>query len=567
VDRPWAHAPLLEGAEPHFLDDHLRGTAALAKDFLPPGVDPDLGIQMCLRHDQGKSRQPWQQFIRTAGKNASEAHIEGNDSTSRKHGPPHSPEGALRVLRQVGTGDVRRGMRSPLAMLMAWVIYGHHGGLKDSETLKSCLGEAADTWKADAGTDAFCAAVEPPGTLPELADWLRKASSKEVFCRSYELLVRMMYSALVDADFLDTERYFAQAGDKDAETNTRARATPTPTLQEAWTHLETKLADLDVKSDSEETVSVRDVNALRRDVRSACLDAANLSTGLFSLTVPTGGAKTLGSLAFAIQHAIHNGLQRVIVAVPFTSITEQTATVFRDFLPPGTVLEHHSNLDPVKETAQSRVASENWDMPVIVTTQVQLFESLLANRSSHCRKLHNLCRSVLVLDEVQSLPAPYLLPVLDLLDELARHYGTTVLLTTATQPELHARPLGGVRFQGLSAKPMEIIPESLGFPRRTNGKAPPGPGHLPSESRCPGLGPGAGNAWHPSLPPLHSHVPSTPPQDIGRDQGAPGQRRNLPSGLHPVDRSWRRCGLSGGLSRHGRPGSAGPERRTLQPKR
>ena len=203
------------------------------------------------------------------------------------------------------------------------------------------------------------------------------------------------------------------------------------------------------------------MNTLRRQVRSACLEAASLPPGLFSLTVPTGGAKTLGSLAFAIQHALQQGLQRVIVAVPFTSITEQTAAVFRDFLPPGTVLEHHSNLDPAKETAQSRVASENWDMPVIVTTQVQLFESLLANRSSRCRKLHNLCRSVLVLDEVQGLPAPYLLPVLDLLDELARHYGTTVLMTTATQPELHARQLGGIRFQGLSARPREIIPESL----------------------------------------------------------------------------------------------------------
>ncbi|HWQ08555.1 MAG TPA: hypothetical protein VN436_05595, partial [Holophaga sp.] len=205
--------------------------------------------------------------------------------------------------------------------------------------------------------------------------------------------MRMMYSALVDADFLDTERYFARTGSKEAEASTRARATPTPTLEEAWAHLEAKLADLDGRTADKANGAVRDVNALRRQVRSACLEAASLPSGLFSLTVPTGGAKTLGSLAFAVQHALRQGLRRVIVAVPFTSITEQTAAVFRDFLPAGTVLEHHSNLDLQQETARSRVASENWDMPVIVTTQVQLFESLLANRSSRCRKLHNLCRS------------------------------------------------------------------------------------------------------------------------------------------------------------------------------
>ena len=365
------------------------------------------------------------------------------------------------MLEMAGGGDVRKGMKSPPAMFLAWVIYGHHGGLKDRETLKSSLGEAVDAWHRDAAADAFCAGIEPPGELPQLPDWLRDAPSQEAFARSYEFFVRMMYSALVDADFLDTERYFAMTGSKEAEASVRARALPMPTLQEAWAHLEAKLADLDAKSAGKGNDAVQDVNALRRQVRSACLEAAGLPPGLFSLTVPTGGAKTLGSLAFSIQHALRHDLRRVIVAVPFTSITEQTAAVFRDFLPSGAVLEHHSNLDPSKETAQSRAASENWDMPVIVTTQVQLFESLLANRSSRCRKLHNLSRSVLVLDEVQSLPAPYLLPVLDLLGELAQHYGTTVLLTTATQPELHARQLGGVHFRGLSSEPREIIPESL----------------------------------------------------------------------------------------------------------
>ena len=320
TDRPWAHAPTTDGEEPHYLDEHLFGTARLAEDFLPPGVAPIWGTHIGMRHDAGKARQPWQRFIREAGKEACEAHVEEARS-SRRHGPPHSPEGALRVLWQAGEGDVRNGMKYPPAMLLAWVIQGHHGGLKDRETLKSCLGEAADAWIRDAGAEAFCAATELPGVLPGLPGWLRNASSREAFARSYEFFVRMMYSALVDADFLDTERYFARTGSKEAEASARARAIPAPALQEAWEYLEARLAALDARTAGEEHDAARAVNALRRHVRSACLEAASLPPGLFSLTVPTGGAKTLGSLAFSIQHALRQDLRRVIVAVPFTSIT------------------------------------------------------------------------------------------------------------------------------------------------------------------------------------------------------------------------------------------------------
>jgi CRISPR-associated endonuclease/helicase Cas3 len=271
----------------------------------------------------------------------------------------------------------------------------------------------------------------------------------------------MLFSALVDADFLDTEAYFARAGGQEAAERVSTRAGISPPLTDILAVFESHISELDTRAGLETFKPAREINVLRRSVRMACTEAAELQPGVFSLTVPTGGAKTLGSLDFALRHALHHGHQRVIVAVPFTSVTEQTASVFRAYLPPESVLEHHSNLDPAKETAQSRVASENWDAPIIVTTQVQLFESLLANRGSRCRKLHNLCRSVLVLDEVQSLPAPYLLPILDLLDDLAKNYGTTVLLTTATQPELHARDLGGQRFRGLSEPPREIIPGPL----------------------------------------------------------------------------------------------------------
>lgn len=465
LDRqPWAHSPLAPDAASHLLVSHLTSTARLATKFLPPGVDPAYGRLMGFFHDLGKARAEWQGFIRSVGEHASEAHLEEGDSPDqkRKKGPSHSPEGALRLLFQSGDGSVQKGLRSYPALAVAWGVFGHHGGLKDHEVLRSRLGELAEDWERDAAADAFLRKLFDGMKVPELPEWIVDTSiPQDEGKRRYELLVRMLFSSLVDADFLDTESYFAKAGGEEAAQRATARALSTPSLGVIKSHLASRLEDLEAKSGRELTDQAREVNALRGAVREACLEAADLPQGVFSLTVPTGGAKTLGSLAFALKHAVRNGLQRVIVAVPFTSVTEQTASVFRDFLPPGTVLEHHSNLDPAKETARSRVASENWEAPIIVTTQVQLFESLLSNRGSQCRKLHNLCRSVLILDEVQSLPAPYLLPILDLLDELARNYGTTVLLTTATQPELHSRELGGLRFRGLRERPREIIPVQL----------------------------------------------------------------------------------------------------------
>jgi CRISPR-associated endonuclease/helicase Cas3 len=177
-------------------------------------------------------------------------------------------------------------------------------------------------------------------------------------------------------------------------------------------------------------------------VLRACRQRATESPGLFSLTVPTGGGKTLSALAFALAHAAYHQLQRVIVVIPYTSIIEQNAKVYRDALGKEAVIEHHSALDPedpARETPKSRIACESWDAPIVVTTSVQLFESLFANRSSACRKLHNLARAVIVLDEVQTLPPGLLAPILDALRDLADVYGSTVVLSTATQPALKKR--------------------------------------------------------------------------------------------------------------------------------
>ena len=251
----------------------------------------------------------------------------------------------------------------------------------------------------------------------------------------------MLFSCLVDADFLDTEAFMAVD---------RASARGGyPRLDE----LEDPFFErLDSKQKS---ANKTEVNRIRAEIRAACEASALQTPGLFSLTVPTGGGKTLSAVAFALRHARKFGKRRIIYVIPYTSIIEQTADVLRTFLGNENVLEHHSNFDPTKETQRSRLASENWDAPVIVTTTVQFFESLYACKPSRCRKLHNIADSVVILDEVQLLPTRLLKPCSEVIKQLAEHYGTTLVLSTATQPNLPG--LHDVR---------EIIPPALNLYQR-----------------------------------------------------------------------------------------------------
>jgi CRISPR-associated endonuclease/helicase Cas3 len=221
-------------------------------------------------------------------------------------------------------------------------------------------------------------------------------------------------------------------------------------------------------ADKRQAAEPSDLNTLRTDILREVRAKATESAGLFTLTVPTGGGKTLASLGFALDHAKERGLRRIIYAIPFTSIIDQSAAIFRDVLGDAYVLEHHSSIDETRHNSweqrdKLRLAMEDWAAPVVVTTNVQFFESLFANRPSHCRKLHNLAKSVIILDEAQTLPLTLLRPCLAALDELAKHYGATIILCTATQPALDKSEF---KHGGLALKGRELAPDPTVLARR-----------------------------------------------------------------------------------------------------
>ncbi len=256
----------------------------------------------------------------------------------------------------------------------------------------------------------------------------------------------MLFSCLVDADFLDTEAFMDPA----RADSRRGYPLLSELLALFERFMDKKLA----------AAQITPVNALRKNVLEQCIRSAASPPGIYTLTVPTGGGKTLSSMAFALNHAKKHDKRRVIYVIPYTSIIEQIADQFREIFNDA-VVEHHSNLDVTDESRESpraRLACENWDAPIIVTTSVQFFESLFASRTSRCRKLHNIVNSVVVLDEAQLLPPEFLMPILHVLQELQRNYGGTLVLSTATQPALGKRD----GFEGLTGI-SEIIDDPNGL--------------------------------------------------------------------------------------------------------
>lgn len=299
------------------------------------------------------------------------------------------------------------------------MIAGHHAGLPDWFGGRGSLG-----FRQKDGMDEYHEALMediPPeilqGKCPQLPE---VAKSSE----SISLWLRLIFSCLVDADFLDTEQYM-----QPEKSMHRKGGLSLQDLHQNFSHSMRNL-----QSQSHES----SLNSIRNHVLDECYKAVNLEPGMFSLTVPTGGGKTLSSLAFALEHARLKNKSRIIYAIPFTSIIEQNADVFRNFLGHDSVLEHHSSLDvdPSKENSNARLVAENWDAPLIVTTNVQLFESLHASRTSRCRKLHNLVNSIIILDEAQQIPRDFHAPITQAMQQLSDNFGVTWILCTATQPEL-----------------------------------------------------------------------------------------------------------------------------------
>ena len=377
------------------LSEHLRNVADKARVF---GGPLDLAAQWAgLLHDLGKYREPFQAYLAGECPRSNETH--------------HAVYGAALAFQ--------RGWVGP-----AFAIAGHHAGLHDRSDLQALVcGEKYDAKNRLASlVKRFEEELEE---IPiELAEPEFAKSAED--CAVVEFYVRMLFSCLVDADFLDTER-FAVGRERDP------------------VRLDTSLLLERLQVHRSKFDSSGELNKLRNSVFEDCLTKAANPTGFFSLTVPTGGGKTLASMAFALEHAQRHGMQRVIVVIPYLSIIEQNAAEYRKVLDPedeGIVIEHHSAVgakddnDNNEERFRSpeELAAENWDAPIIVTTSVQFIESLFANRTSKCRKLHNIANAVVVLDEVQTLPAHLLNPLLHVLRDLEKHYRTSFVFSTATQP-------------------------------------------------------------------------------------------------------------------------------------
>lgn len=403
---PLAH--LDEHGRAHLLIEHLTAVGGEAGRLADRFGAGDWARLAGLWHDLGKYAKNFQKMIREA--NGYEAHIEGDASGPRDH----SSAGAIHAFQKFGNAGLP----------ISFVIAGHHAGLSNRNDLEDRLRRKKDCYEKAKVGGAPISLLE--ASLPPLPARFR-ATGSPALLRRLEMWTRMLFSAVCDADFLDTEAFFDPA-----RASLRGARPSLSTLEERLTEY---LADLQAKAEPSE------VNRVRADVLKACLEKAPEASGAFSLTVPTGGGKTLASLAFALAHARAHNLDRVIVVIPFTSIIEQSAAVYRQALKgEDAVLEHHSAFDPARETPKNRVASENWDAPVVVTTTVQLFESLFANRPRSCRKLHNLARSVIILDEAQTLPPAMLSPILDGLQTLISDFGASVVISTATQPVLHRIP-------------------------------------------------------------------------------------------------------------------------------
>ncbi len=396
----YAHS--IEGALPSEwqpLEEHLKNVAYLAAGFAEKFNAASWAKTAGANHDIGKGTLQWQAYLRKVNNVI-------DDFTEHYSGHvEHSIQGAEWLINN----------SNEAGKLLSYCIAGHHGGLPN--------------WVENASTGLMARLkkehrkAEIPLEKPEFEKGLPIHVDDPVrFGYQVQFFIRMIFSCLVDADFLDTEAAL------DPEKMRWRSSYPALAIlkDRFWASLN--------KLRQESSISI--VNNQRETVLKNCLKAAEKQPGLFSLTVPTGGGKTLSSMAFAMEHAARFNKSRIIYVIPFTSIIEQNAEVFRNVIVRDAVLEHHCNFIPDDADWKTRLASENWDAPIIITTNVQFFDSFYACKPSRCRKLHNVANSIIIFDEIQTIPVEKLKPCIEVLKELTLNYGVTALLCTATQPAI-----------------------------------------------------------------------------------------------------------------------------------
>lgn len=396
------------------ISEHLENTAENAARYASSFNAEDFGYMCGILHDLGKYSQEFQ--IKLQGTNL---HVD------------HATAGAKEAENIYG---------NIFGRLLAYCIAGHHSGLPDYGTEASMDGTLCARLKSKIKDySAYKNEYDFNALKKQLRLQVKPMGGNQGFTLAF--FIRMLYSCLVDADFIDTETYMSD------KIKPRSNNIPIAELNKIFNEFISYFKSPETK-----------INTKRKEILESCLDAARFETGLYSLTVPTGGGKTYSSLAFALNHAAINNLNRIIYVIPYTSIIEQNAKVFKDALGDSNVLEHHSNFQFDNNNTEDiqtineklKLASENWDIPIIVTTNVQFFESLFSNRSSKCRKIHNMARSVIIFDEAQMLPVEYLKPCLVSIAELVKNYGSTAVLCTATQPSIN-------ELLPENIKPVEII--------------------------------------------------------------------------------------------------------------